>query len=379
MKIKEISFKNKRHRWELEKTKFSDLTLLVGASGVGKTQILNSIMKLKNISNGYAYNGVEWDFHFIADDSDDYRWSGEFESIKEIEQQEFREKEISGSESLKQIPRLLNEKLYLDDKLVFERDESNVRYEKKDVPKISPHKSVLNLFTKESKVLPVKSAFHRIIFLDYHSEKNDNIDAGNLESFLSINNKAGFLETLKDFEKLNFSLIEKLFLTYQLFKKDFDEIVFDFKDIFPQVEGIRFELLEKQDIYELQIKEQGTDWISQGEISSGMFKTLMHISGMRLLAGGSVILIDEFENSLGVNCIDSVAGDLVHPEKNLQYIVTSHHPYIINNIDMKYWKVVMRKGANVYTRNAVQLKLGKSKHEAFKQLLNLEEFAEGIS
>jgi len=60
MKIKEISFKNTAAPpWELEKMNFSDLTLLVGASGVGKTQILYSLMKLIDISNGSAYNGVE--------------------------------------------------------------------------------------------------------------------------------------------------------------------------------------------------------------------------------------------------------------------------------------------------------------------------------
>ena len=167
-------------------------------------------------------------------------------------------------------------------------------------------------------------------------------------------------------------IIVKLAFTWFSNKKVFAEIIYEFKNIFPQVEDVRFALLEKYDLYELEIKERGTDWISQGEISSGMFKTLMHISGMRLLAEGSVILIDEFENSLGVNCIDAAAGDLVHPERNLQYIITSHHPYIINNIDMRYWKVVMREGAKVSTKNAVQLKLGKSKHEAFKQLLNLD-------
>jgi putative ribosome biogenesis GTPase RsgA len=49
MKIKEIFFKNKTHPWELKRTSFTDLTLLVGVSGVGKTQILNNIMKLVNI------------------------------------------------------------------------------------------------------------------------------------------------------------------------------------------------------------------------------------------------------------------------------------------------------------------------------------------
>ncbi len=115
------------------------------------------------------------------------------------------------------------------------------------------------------------------------------------------------------------------------------------------------------------------------EISSGMFKTLLHLAEIKLMADGFVILIDEFENSLGVNCIDIVAEDLLKPGRNLQYIITSHHPYIINNIDMKYWKVVMRDGTKVSTKTADELKLGKSKHQAFKQLLNLEEFTGGIS
>jgi hypothetical protein len=87
MKIKELYFRNKAHRWELERTEFSDLTLLVGASGVGKTRILDSIVKLVNISYGYAYNGIEWDLGFVTDDNKGYRWLGEFESIKDLSQQ----------------------------------------------------------------------------------------------------------------------------------------------------------------------------------------------------------------------------------------------------------------------------------------------------
>jgi len=174
-------------------------------------------------------------------------------------------------------------------------------------------------------------------------------------------------------------LILKLFLTQLYFKEIFKRIATDFKDIFPQVQDIHFQLLEDKEYYELQIKERGTDWISLQEISSGMFKTLMHLVEINLMPDGSVILIDEFENSLGVNCIDAVAGSLLNPGRKLQYIITSHHPYIINNIDMKYWKVVMRKGSKVFSKSAEELKLGKSKHEAFKKLLNLEEFSEGIN
>ena len=408
MKIREISFKNNAHPWELVNTKFSDLTLLVGVSGVGKTQILNNIMKLVNISTGHVCNGVEWDLHFIGDNEENYRWTGEFESIKGLRKQSFSEKDINGQQAAR-IPRLLTEKLYLENELVFERKESQVKYENKETPKISPYKSVLNLFTTEDKISPVKKAFEKIVFLDYQAEKKRITirPLKELEIFYKVALEAKKVKDkqLDDLKKspvvkesesfsqkidhmlpaffeemvqIRSMILPKLFIAYYE-KEVFKEIVEDFKDIFPQVEEVRFELLEDIDAYELQIKERGTGWISMNEISSGMLKTLLHLAEIKLMADGYVILIDEFENSLGVNCIDTVAEDLLKPGRDLQYIITSHHPYIINNIEMKYWKVVMRDGTKVSTKNADELKLGKSKHQAFKQLLNLDEFTGGIS
>ncbi|MCX6579167.1 MAG: AAA family ATPase [Candidatus Aminicenantes bacterium] len=400
MEIKEIAFKNTAIPWELNRMNFSQLTLLVGASGVGKTQILNSLVKLINISNGYVYNGVEWDLHFTGDGNENYRWTGQFENIKGIHQQVFEEKELNG-QGFPHIPRLLKEELYLKNKRIFIREKSNVKFEKKESSNISPSKSVLNLFTTEKKILPVKQAFNKILFLDYQAEKRNKIPGELIKeiekyaditfqavkSIASMGDKDAYDDILPGSLRAVFpkmiieeasNLILKFFLSQYYVKELFEKIVADFKDIFPQVEDLRFQLLEEKDIYELQIKERGTEWIPLHEISSGMFKTLMHLVEIKLMAAGSVILIDEFENSLGVNCIDAVAGDLLNPGRKLQYIITSHHPYIINNIDMKYWKVVMRKGSTVFTKNADELKLGKSKHDAFKQLLNLEEFSEGI-
>jgi ABC-type Na+ transport system ATPase subunit NatA len=374
MKINQLSFKNHAHRWELEKTTFSDLTLLVGASGVGKTQILKSIVSLMMISNGASYNGVEWDLHFTAVSDLPYRWTGEFESIKE-----------TGVNP----PKLKKEKLYLGDILVFDRTESTVIFEGKESPKISPYTSVLDLFISEDKIVPVKNAFKKITFIDYVNEIEFSLageSATNIVNKIKRTKTSSSNEKSKNLENLFMQIIEanttimlKLQLVWLLFRETFDEIVRDFKEVFPTVEDVRFILFKEHDIYELQIKEKGTDWISRSEMSGGMFKTLLHIAEISLMADGYVILIDEFENSLGVNCIDAVAGDLLKPGSDMQYIITSHHPYIINNIDMKYWKVVTRKGSKVSTIDAEKLKLGKSKHEAFKQLLNLEEFAEGIA
>ncbi|MBD2293452.1 hypothetical protein H6G06_08115 [Anabaena sphaerica FACHB-251] len=47
MKINQLSYYNHELEWQLEPITFSDLTLLVGISGVGKTQIIKSILNFK--------------------------------------------------------------------------------------------------------------------------------------------------------------------------------------------------------------------------------------------------------------------------------------------------------------------------------------------
>jgi AAA15 family ATPase/GTPase len=108
-------------------------------------------------------------------------------------------------------------------------------------------------------------------------------------------------------------------------------------------------------------------------MSSGMLRTIIQISEIFLSNQGSVILIDEFENSLGINCIDILTDDLIHENKTLQFIATSHHPYIINNIPYEYWKIVTRQGGHIRIGNSSDYHLGKSKQDAFIQLTKILE------
>jgi len=131
----------------------------------------------------------------------------------------------------------------------------------------------------------------------------------------------------------------------------------------------------------IQIKENNVeDWIIQPQMSSGMHRTLMQLSELYLCPAGTLILIDEFENSLGVNCMDELTTDLqTFPHRNLQFIITSHHPYIINQIDFKNWKLVTRTGSQVVVREASDIiDFKKSRQRAFMQLMQLEEFTDGV-
>ena len=83
MRLKKLYFKNHKTGWCLEDVKFGSLTLLVGASGVGKTQILKAIGTLGRIAAGCSYNGLEWSVEF-DEDGESYVWSGRFEYYPNI-------------------------------------------------------------------------------------------------------------------------------------------------------------------------------------------------------------------------------------------------------------------------------------------------------
>jgi ABC-type proline/glycine betaine transport system ATPase subunit len=56
MKIQSFAYKNTFQGWGFDKIDFFDLTLLVGVSGVGKTQILQN--KLRMVKRLMESNGI---------------------------------------------------------------------------------------------------------------------------------------------------------------------------------------------------------------------------------------------------------------------------------------------------------------------------------
>ena len=379
MRIKNFQFYDKAFDWKLETTTFSDLTLLVGISGVGKTQILDAIWKVREIANGRPSNGAQWDIVFSTN-GNEYRWTGEYENKSVSEAQIFLWHELLYK---KPDIRIVSEELTVNDQVIVQRNGSEIILRGEKTPRLSPYESVLTILNQEEDIASAYKGFKRIIrsnFSDYRTHMF-NIDVMELKKMLK------YPSALEEIRESDSDSQLKIRLVHYLAPDIFDKIKERFIDIFPQVEDIRFEFLKGGDrlspIFEeylpLQIKEKGVEgWIRQERISSGMYKTFMHLSEMFLWPEGTVVLIDEFENSLGVNCIDVLTEDLLQENRGLQFIITSHHPYIINNISPEYWKIVTRKGGVVSTHDAKDLNISDSSHKAFIQLINLEEYKEGI-
>lgn len=371
MKINSLTYKDNAENWELAKLDFFNLTLLVGISGVGKTQILKSILKIKEIASGKSLNGVKWDISF-ATLSGVYRWKGEFETL------DYKNPITLFDNEDKIKPKILNEIIYLNEEKITEREENKIEFKGVKMPKLSSEESIISIFKEEDSIIEAYEGFAKMIFRD-HTIK-EGLRLGEQEKVIEK------YKTLEDIQNSNLDTFEKLQCLYANQRVVFKEIVENYKDIFPQIVDVKIEsIIDNRmprfmsNIPLIQFKENKVDtWILFNRMSSGMLRTFLHISEMYLLKAGTVVLIDEFENSLGVNCIDVLTEDLLFENNRLQFIATSHHPYIINKIPYEHWKIVTRSGGEIKTFDAKDFDLGASKHERFINLINLPQYKKGI-
>ncbi len=261
----------------------------------------------------------------------------------------------------------------------MDRDAQTTKFRGEETVKLPREKSIMYLLKEEPSVSPVFRGFQRMSF------HLDDLIFGVLLGLPPFSGDPDRFRGIEDIRESDEGLKTKLHLASLKAQEVFDTIRSTFVDVFPFVTDIRVNAeigdrnnLPFEGMIFVQIKEIGVDgWINEWMISSGMRKTLWHIAELHLCARGTVILIDEFENSLGINCIEEVTRQLVNPGRDLQFIITSHHPYIINNIPTEDWKLVTRRGGVVKALDAGDLKLSKSKHDAFTQLINLDPYAEG--
>lgn len=381
MKLQSLNVSYLSKDMHIEEITFNaGLTLLVGASGVGKTQILQSIDNLQNLAFGHNIVGFEWKASFI-DGKDNYEWKGKFSNQKL--------KKISGLEKLLSSPERKNEEkvkieyeYFLKNGFeILKRENDKITLNGKETVKLDPFQSCIYILRQEESL----NYFHSSLMKIKNIENNIN------QALLGFSSRIeeDKISTLEDIKNLEVAILNKCALCQNYFPEIFEDITDAYQEIFPYVEQIKIEkqlftLKNDSDETEfgqdiLMIKESGiSEWISHDEMSSGMLKTFVQLAYLYLSPTGTIFLIDEFENGFGVNCINSISQWLVNPEFNHQFIITSHHPYIINNISPKRWKIISRNSNKILSYDTSSV-LDCSSHEAFIKLINLPLYNRGAS
>lgn len=399
MYIEKFSFHDKTTGWKIEDAQFGNLALLVGISGVGKTRILEAIKMLPRLARGESFSGVMWRVEFKDKENRSIIWEGETEAVAKG----------AGSQSApgfvhclvwkeeQRFPFLSESVFVAGNRLVYRENETSYFQEVATV-KLAKDKSLLYLLKEEETIQPICASLREI---HIHSTE-DWISLNSAESHQKMTekdllvqqdcqkNNLKFCDVFEDIIKnIDMSQSQRFFLLESRNCEIVQKIKNDFYSIFKFVKELKYvkyasvsheELAPDTQMYVLQLQEHGSDkWINPWDFSSGMLKTLSLLVSLHTAPIGSIFLIDEFENSFGVNCIDSVTDILLERIDSIQFIVTSHHPYIINKLPTKCWKLVTRKGSTVSLTPVEPLLSKVSKHEAFIQLVNLDEYIGGIS
>jgi hypothetical protein len=381
MKILELAYEDKATGWKLNPVQFSNLNLLVGVSGVGKTKILKAILNIKKIVEGESLNWVKWSIDFLTNDGNEYHWSGEFESFVIIQESLFLN---LGDQSSKEE--------------LIKRDAEKISFKNNLIPvKLLPFKSVINILGEKDFEI-IRTEFNKIYLSDTSSESlkkniliskelwNRTIERFDNSYYLSHSDRESLFDKFCEDEtelSIEFKVILASYLENypDLNMHRFQSINNRFIEIFENIDNIYvspFDVREDNELYQIYMneiisKKDVVIPLNQDNISSGMLKTFWHLAEIYLSPRNSVILIDEFENSLGVNCLDSITEDLTDSDHQLQFIITSHHPYVINNIRPSHWKIVTRQGGEVTVKSAEDFHISPSRQKAYIDLINVLE------
>lgn len=368
VKIQWLEFENLKTQLKIKRIYFNnDVTLLVGLSGVGKTQILNAVEYSLNLAvdKDEPLRPYKVGIGVLVDD-EEYEW---FYEINKANENELIINEDNKYE-------FVYEKLVKNNEIVFERKNLEVEvvgYDKVPQPKKS--ESLILQYSDDKNFEKLISGIRKLYPVEIELAVRGGIRS---ESFSRLKSKV--IDTLNvSEEKVEFKVFSHLPVAVKLYivKNYYPDIyvkIFDaVKELFMEIEDIDVEEDAVREMYLVSIQVYGKKLLQQ-DISNGMLKTIYYIVELFTMSEDSLVLIDEFENGLGVNCIDVLSELMLSERDDLQFIITSHHPKIINAIDKNKWKIIDREGSIVKNSSSLSYGIGNSQHDAYFNLLNRWEF-----
>ena len=375
MRIKSLSYEDPTGPgWTLDRLVFHDhLNLFVGASGSGKTRVLNILFNLGASAVRDKFSQGSWTIHF-EQSGIEYTWS--YEGV------------ASGDDE----GRVISEHLWLGTpdehhSEIISRSEAELIYNGVKTPKLPENNSALYLLRNEDQLKSVHEAFSRIMRRRFWSE-----DLSEAVTLRPIPRRLISKLTQRP-DKLvvwgsQSSLHVTLCLLEQFFRHDYDIICDHFRRVFPFVTDIRISTAAEAlnlplgaDVPVVLLKERNVDRpVHLNEVSSGMQKVLLIITDIILSPPDVLYLIDEYENSLGVNAIDFLPPFLTECGGARQFVLTTHHPLLINSIPVRSWFIFHRHGLRIRVTQGTEIeeRYGKSKQQRFIQLINDPLYTEGV-
>ena len=376
-----VEFKNKDINLSINRVHFnSNISLLVGLTGSGKSQIISAIEVLCGIAthSTSSFQSISGSISFSVN-GNDYIWS--VETIRSEEDDSDRD---DVPNKIMNIYRMMyydaktiiaSEHLSCNGETVFNRnDKENFISGFSEIPPCDNTRSYISLFNKYKKIKEANFAFKSIYQIWFRRPAAYKVNISALDDKIA---RFSFLSELahdQEENKLAFpffhDLISKIGILLDTNAGLWNEVLANYQSIFEEVEDIKIgPCLGSKEAVTIYFVINHVE-IDIGNISSGMVKTLQLITDLFLSSESNVILIDELENGFGINCIDAVWDIVKKKARNIQFILTSHHPYVISNLDYSKFLIVQRKENEIFTQTGKEFKLDETHLDYYDMIFN---------
>jgi hypothetical protein len=376
MRIKSLTFSDPRGAgWSFGPLVLKPaMNLFVGASGSGKTKALNILFNIGVCAIHEKFFDAQWSLEF-EHAGVEYTWKYEGIGSEGVESQVVASEElwIRVADSL--------------ERQLFKRAGAEFSYEGKYSPKLARQHSGIYLLREEDEIKPVFEGFTRLMRRRFWSEDlSVSLSMRTLPRPLvsKLAKRADRSELFKEQQPLHLLM----YLLEKFFHSEYELIADQFKRVFPFVEEVQVRMADEllnvplgEMMPMVFIKEKGIPKpIHLNEVSSGMQKVFLIIADVINSPADIIYMVDEYENSLGVNAIDFLPPFVGECGGKRQFIVTTHHPLLINAIPISDWFVFHRKGTQIRVTHGNELveKYGKSKQQRFIQLINDPIYKNGV-
>lgn len=370
--------------WTLEQMPLDGFNLLVGVSGAGKTRIVQSIEQVCALALGGRWSSSEtpdWaygaKFRIELEHEDQrYRWEAELDPRRD------RSADHAGGEGIlgerREQPWIVSERIWQGDSPLVERWPDRFLLNGAAAPRFSRSQSTIATLNEDPRLSPLYAAFSRCIFRNLHIFPSHGIFGG-------IDEEEVYPTLERLAADLDLPLHHRANYMKTLFPEAFQVIEAAFRDAFPHVQEVsvvryRPPGYEQEPGYNaaIAIREEGVVHpVFYSDLSLGMQRYLAFLFHLSFAPRGTVVLVDELESSLGVNCLPAATRFLMSRAPDLQLIITSHHPYIIEQIPPLHWKVVTRRGSLVHVLSASEIPAladTRTHLDRFTRLINLPEY-----
>jgi hypothetical protein len=352
MRIERLEYHDDARDWRLDATTFHhDVTLFVGPSRTDKRRILTAIDTLARVALGHQLEdqwGISWALRFHTD-AGCYDWEGELSgkgfSLRDGLRPEALLKLLPGQFRRELEPFVLYETLSLNGRMIIDRRGESIQINGRHTDRHAPSHSAVCLLGRELDVQPALDGLGRVRLSE---------SAG--DTFASLGKPMRELcrefPTLNAVRESNLPIYAKLAVVHENLPEVFRAIASRVRERFPQVEDIGFDRVDRSsrftDLPALRLLEKGTSqWLPESKITTDMLRNVLNLAAVALWPDDAVILIDDFETTLGAYCLDDVLAAARDESRRLQVVLTSDDPAVCNRIGRERRKVVGWQGDRV--------------------------------